>query len=348
MATFTFGTGGPAAESQAHPASVAFGADHGEPVEPLQAAQPWFVARRPFWLALLATVLLSAAGGFAIYFIHKTTPATRHGSIGMNRDNAKANPGGAPPAELSGAAGSANSSASAPPAGTAVPLTSRPLSNPATSATDAAIAERTGSGIGTATSRVSAAPTLQWSGEKRVELANPARPGPAENSAREGVGSFAPRALDAPLKTGRVVSDGESASKTGSASKSSGSSGPAASKADAGKTAAAETGPASRSPRESSSSALTPAVPSNSGRRDSPANGNGSAASGNTVAPSPAPVARSEPSAPTRLKAAQDSQCAESNFFSRMVCDERVRLRFCRDRWNEHQDCVVNHTPRDI
>jgi hypothetical protein len=49
---------------------------------------------------------------------------------------------------------------------------------------------------------------------------------------------------------------------------------------------------------------------------------------------------------PQRLAAQQQAQCAGSEFVARFICDERVRLRFCRDRWNEHPDCNVE-TPRN-
>jgi hypothetical protein len=45
---------------------------------------------------------------------------------------------------------------------------------------------------------------------------------------------------------------------------------------------------------------------------------------------------------PQRLKALQQAQCADAEFLGRFVCNERVRLRFCRDRWNEHEDCRVD------
>jgi hypothetical protein len=48
-----------------------------------------------------------------------------------------------------------------------------------------------------------------------------------------------------------------------------------------------------------------------------------------------------------RLAGAQAEQCAEGNLFSRLICDERVRLRFCRNRWNDHPDCVIAEPQRN-
>jgi hypothetical protein len=49
---------------------------------------------------------------------------------------------------------------------------------------------------------------------------------------------------------------------------------------------------------------------------------------------------------PTRLAEAQQAGCAEEGLVSRLICNERVRLRFCRDRWNAHPDCIVE-APRN-
>lgn len=45
-----------------------------------------------------------------------------------------------------------------------------------------------------------------------------------------------------------------------------------------------------------------------------------------------------------RLEQAQNEECGGAGVFSRMVCNERVRLRYCRGRWNEHPDCVAQQT----
>jgi len=60
--------------------------------------------------------------------------------------------------------------------------------------------------------------------------------------------------------------------------------------------------------------------------------------------PAPTPAAAAAPSPPQRLAGEQQVQCAGSEFISRFICNERVRLRFCRDRWNEHPDCRVETT----
>lgn len=63
-----------------------------------------------------------------------------------------------------------------------------------------------------------------------------------------------------------------------------------------------------------------------------------------SAAPSPAPSpASSAPAARAgdRLAAAQQAQCGGEALLARFVCNERVRLRFCRNRWNAHPDCEV-------
>lgn len=42
-----------------------------------------------------------------------------------------------------------------------------------------------------------------------------------------------------------------------------------------------------------------------------------------------------------RLAAVQQAQCGSEALLARFVCNERVRLRFCRNRWNAHPDCEV-------
>lgn len=54
-----------------------------------------------------------------------------------------------------------------------------------------------------------------------------------------------------------------------------------------------------------------------------------------------APVARSG----ERLAAIQQSLCGDQTLLARIVCNERVRLRYCRDRWNEHPDCEAISPP---
>lgn len=57
----------------------------------------------------------------------------------------------------------------------------------------------------------------------------------------------------------------------------------------------------------------------------------------------PAASAASAPAARAgdRLAAAQQAQCGSEALLARLVCNERVRLRFCRNRWNTHPDCEV-------
>jgi hypothetical protein len=62
-----------------------------------------------------------------------------------------------------------------------------------------------------------------------------------------------------------------------------------------------------------------------------------------TAPPALPPQAGTRPA--QRLAAQQQSQCAGTEYLARLVCEERVRLRFCRDRWDEHPDCMVDNRP---
>lgn len=66
----------------------------------------------------------------------------------------------------------------------------------------------------------------------------------------------------------------------------------------------------------------------------------------------PGTQARVQPTTPAsvahpqqRLAALQQSQCGDQTLLARIVCDERIRLRYCRDRWNQHPDCTVSAPP---
>ncbi len=57
--------------------------------------------------------------------------------------------------------------------------------------------------------------------------------------------------------------------------------------------------------------------------------------------PSAKPTPRGKTSGPSTLAQAQASDCSQEGLISGFICKERVRLRFCRDRWNVHPDCQV-------
>jgi hypothetical protein len=46
-------------------------------------------------------------------------------------------------------------------------------------------------------------------------------------------------------------------------------------------------------------------------------------------------------SAPTRLQTLQSNECANSAFLGKVFCEERSRVNFCKNRWNEHPDCQL-------
>jgi hypothetical protein len=60
-------------------------------------------------------------------------------------------------------------------------------------------------------------------------------------------------------------------------------------------------------------------------------------------AASPAPVQIMA----ARLKDKQTNECAGSAFLGKVVCEERSRVRFCKDRWNDHPDCQLNNNRVD-
>jgi hypothetical protein len=67
------------------------------------------------------------------------------------------------------------------------------------------------------------------------------------------------------------------------------------------------------------------------------------------VGPQAATSASQTPRAQERgLAAIQQAQCAEATMLGRVVCNERVRLRYCRERWNAHPDCVVAAPPDPV
>jgi hypothetical protein len=55
-----------------------------------------------------------------------------------------------------------------------------------------------------------------------------------------------------------------------------------------------------------------------------------------------APIQATAPAAPARLKDRQSSECSNSAFLGKLLCEERSRVKFCSNRWNAHPDCQVN------
>jgi hypothetical protein len=43
-----------------------------------------------------------------------------------------------------------------------------------------------------------------------------------------------------------------------------------------------------------------------------------------------------------RLNEKQSADCSNSAFLGKVLCEERARVSFCKNRWNEHPDCIVN------
>lgn len=77
------------------------------------------------------------------------------------------------------------------------------------------------------------------------------------------------------------------------------------------------------------------------GRAEAPSRtGDGPAASTEVRSP------MSPRSAAARLADAQ-AACSDEALVSRLICNERVRLRFCRERWNAHPDCLVETPKQD-
>jgi hypothetical protein len=49
----------------------------------------------------------------------------------------------------------------------------------------------------------------------------------------------------------------------------------------------------------------------------------------------------------TRLQTQREASCANSAFVGKLLCEERTRLDFCRNRWNEHPDCQLHNSRID-
>jgi hypothetical protein len=78
---------------------------------------------------------------------------------------------------------------------------------------------------------------------------------------------------------------------------------------------------------------------------DSRTGSDGSQSSAINESPSPiavAPIQAAASSAPSRLKEKQASECSNSAFLGKVLCEERSRVNFCSNRWNTHPDCQVN------
>lgn len=313
----------------------------------------WSVARRPFWWALLATIALSTAGGMAIYFIHSTTPTTGSGLQSGTRDTSKARVVGnvaRPPAGAAGNPGQAPADSALTGQSPTQPLSSaaspgtplraglepnqpQPLQRGverAPNAADAGGKPSTVTSTGPATAalpRTAPEASIQWSKDKPAAAgtSNPGNSPAAGNANASGLTSTKAAApTTTPGMTGRATAEGM------------GSFPPTAVDSGRGGSAGQQAGTSSRGTGAASGSDGTSAARTNNTTAAAPPNAV-QVASARPSAASPAP----------KLKDAQEKQCAESNFFSRLVCDERVRLRYCRDRWNEHPDCMVNAQQRE-
>ena len=58
----------------------------------------------------------------------------------------------------------------------------------------------------------------------------------------------------------------------------------------------------------------------------------------------PAPIQSTAPPTPSLLKDKQSSECSNSAFLGKVLCEERSRVNFCSNRWNVHPDCQVNNS----
>lgn len=306
----------------------------------------WSIARKPFWWALLATIVLSTAGGMAIYFIHSTTPTTGSGMQAGSRDSSRtrltgtvtrpsASPAGNPGSAIGGgsqeAQGSTQSLSSAASPGAAQrpgqehsqPQPPQRAAERGTNAGEIAGAPPPTTAPGaTAMPRTAPEASIQWSKDRT-----------------QGTGAGTSSQANSP-GSASVVAGTQATSK--------------------GAPSSAAKGTPGRPSTEGTGSFPPTAIDSGKGGR--PANQQAGASTGgagnagsmaSTASPAaqvPVQVASARPSAAApfpKLKEAQEKQCAETNFFSRLVCDERVRLRYCRDLWNEHPDCMVTPQQRE-
>lgn len=277
--------------------------------------------RRPLAWAALASVVVSAIGAAAIYLIHDTMPAPRDplaaarspGSSAAQRIEAA---GVAPRAEPLGQ-GTDHTRAAASHAAGGGSTRTPGSSDDGTSAGIASNRDlsRVAGGEYVAPAR---APAGRDGSEREATGRDGSAPGiaavPADNrrsSSPEPAGRASaarPAAAEVPQPAGAGREEDRQKSRTGSARAPTG--------------ADAVPGRAEPRPRP-------PGAPLQQGN----------------APPTNAPVQAARDPAPgapaPRLAAQQQAQCADTSYLSRLVCDERVRLRFCRDRWNEHPDCMV-------
>ena len=170
----------------------------------------------------------------------------------------------------------------------------------------------------------------------------------------------APAAATPPVMTQPPAAATDTAKSQGSISwsKGDGAAGDTAGKGSAGKAAEPPTIRISPEPSPATGVANAPSSTAKSGAdgkakaaapttQPAPQQAAGAPAASVAVAPGNAAAAgTAQKPVPARLQVAQQEQCASAELFSRLICDERVRLRFCRDRWNEHPDCIVQAANR--
>ncbi len=288
--------------------------------------------RQPFWWALLATLVISAIGGFAIYLIHGSTPPSP-GSVTVNgKELYKAK---SPPASNPAATKVDANPGSITPSVAGLPTLSSRGSQVSPSQSSQAVPSNpvTGAGGSTAVATVGSG----------ASVAKPSLNFPVPGSAVDK------RPAENPPLNPPASADSNSSlkwSKDEAQRKKSPADGkPAVANQNSDIDTARSFPPRSVNPVNPTSPATDPNTVTSSQKPQAP---NTSATAPVAQKGNPSPAATPTGSALGRLRAAQDGQCADSNFFSRLVCDERVRLRFCRDRWNEHPDCTVQNSARDL
>jgi len=257
--------------------------------------------RRPLAWAALASVVVSAIGAAAIYLIHDTMPAPRDPLAGARAPGPTAAPRAGPPGQ-----GADHVQAAAPHAPDAGSPRTQGLTDDGASAGIASNRDRG-----------------QVAGDEQGAPAS--APAGGDGAGRDGSApgvAVDNRRSPAPESAGRASAPRPAAAE--------GPQPPGAGREEDRQKS--RTGPA-RTPPDATPGRIEP--------RPRPPGVLPQQASPPATTPAPATRDAAPGAAAPRLAAQQQAQCADTSYLSRLVCEERVRLRFCRDRWNEHPDCMV-------
>ncbi len=287
--------------------------EHREPVE-ASAPRGMSPATR-LAAATVASLLISAAGAAAIWHIHRTMPPT----VTITQAQAAKSKATVPVTGAVSGAPTTTPSAAAEPARAPEPARA---SQPTHTAPMVAVAAPA--------SKVIAAPTTHGASAATTPIAQVTQ----SKSTRPPEGTQA-KAAEAPTaKTSKTTEP--SATKVPKTTE------PSSTKAS--KT----TDPSATKSKTAEPSATKSKTAEPSATKSKTAEASATKSKTSEAPPTKTPKAAEAPAAKTantpapgadRLADRQLAECGASGSLGRSICNERVRLRFCRDRWNKHPDC---------